>query len=243
MKALFKLEYLLIKRDVLTFLLSIGMPVLFFLLFSSFMVFQDKELERVVIRNYLVTMTGFSMSGFAVFTLPNMLKLDEKNKWIIHIKHLPIALFSYYTVKICRVLIGYLLSIIVCFSVGIFMKNIVFTPFELISTVCLLLMTGMVYIAVGIALNCLRSFQLVSVVGNIVYFVLAIFGGSWIPVSQFPEWMQQVAKFVPTYYTNNLVIEFLNDKALNVTALVVTFLYTIGCLSFAYVIQKRREVK
>lgn len=79
MKALVQVEALKLSRSLGVFLLSIGMPVIFFLIFSSTVQFDDAAMQKTFIQSYMLTMTGFSMSGFALFTFPMMLAEDRKN--------------------------------------------------------------------------------------------------------------------------------------------------------------------
>ena len=77
MKALLKIEWIKTWRSWPVFIMSIGMPVGFFLLYSGMEMSPDPESQKAFILSYMLTMTGFSMSSFGFFTFPYMLREDQ----------------------------------------------------------------------------------------------------------------------------------------------------------------------
>ena len=61
MKALLKIEWIKTWRSWPVFIMSIGMPVGFFLLYSGMEMSPDPESQKAFILSYMLTMTGFSM--------------------------------------------------------------------------------------------------------------------------------------------------------------------------------------
>ena len=77
MKALLKIEWIKTWRSWPVFIMSIGMPVGFFLLYSGMEMGPDPEPQKAFILSYMLTLTGFSMSSFGFFTFPYMLREDQ----------------------------------------------------------------------------------------------------------------------------------------------------------------------
>ena len=76
----------------------------------------------------MLTMTGFSMSSFGLFTFPYMLQEDQTEHWLTYIEHSKISISAYYLSKIFRVLLNFMVAIIVTF---------VWEPlFEMLSCLC-----------------------------------------------------------------------------------------------------------
>lgn len=184
MKALLQVESIKLSRSLGVFLLSIGMPVVFFLIFSSTVQFDDVAMQKAFIQSYMLTMTGFSMSGFALFTFPTMLAEDRKNSWLTFIQHSPLPIWHYYLSKLVRVLLCFVSSNVIVFAVGGLVKGVEMTAQEWVISALLLLVTSIVFLAIGLLLVQIQSEQTMSVVANLLYFVLAIMGGSWMPVSR-----------------------------------------------------------
>lgn len=242
MKALLKIEWIQTKRNMGVFILAIGMPVIFFLLFSSLFMksIPNIAIKERAIREYLLTMTAFSMSGFGIFTFPILLKEDVTSNWTKWLQHSPITMTQYYTGKLVRMLIYFGCAIVLNLMCGILVKGVQLTVLQLVGASLLLLVGGILYLSVGLLLAQISSLQIISIVGNVVYFAGAIFGGSWMPISMFPEWMQHIAKWVPTYHANQLVVQYVTNGLFSWQAIIFVLGYAILFLIVAIILQKRR---
>ena len=80
MKALGVVEWHLTRRQAIYYLLSIGMPTAFYLFFSG--MYQDTPGGPAnFMRDYLISMTAFSMMSTAMFSFPAVLHTDKINNW------------------------------------------------------------------------------------------------------------------------------------------------------------------
>ncbi|MFS1663742.1 ABC transporter permease [Streptococcus sp. zg-JUN1979] len=241
MIALLKIDYLQTKRQWLAFVMGIGMPVLFFLLFSSMFTNSTDDFHELT-RNYLLTMTGFSMSGFGLFSFPSILDDDKRTNWFTQIQHSPITLSCYYGIKLLRVIICYILAIVVNFTVGALFREVRMPAFDWLMSAILLLLGSLIYLAIGLLCSTITSKQLMMGLSNILFFVLAIFGGSWMPYEVLPSWMQQVAHVMPSYHANQLVLTFVNKGQLNVLSFCIVLGYAVVITMIAIFLRKRQEV-
>ena len=121
--ALNKIEFLLTKRHLVYYLLSVGMPTAFYLFFSG--MYQDTPGGPVnFMRDYLISMTAFSMMSTAIFSFPVVLHTDKINNWQKTLRHSPVNMVEYYLSKITSMLVDYLVSILVVFTVGHFVRGV-----------------------------------------------------------------------------------------------------------------------
>ena len=60
------------------------------------------------------------------------------------------------------------------------------------------------------------------------------------PISMFPEWMQHIAKWVPTYHANQLVLQYVTNGLFSWQAIIFVLGYAILFLIVALILQKRR---
>ena len=88
----------------------------------------------------------------------------------------------------------------------------------------------------------IKSSQTLSLVANIFYMGMAVLGGLWMPVQTFPDFMQKIAKFTPTYHLNNLFISYFKDN-FSVRSLFILVGYAIIVLTIALAVGKKLEVK
>ena len=78
--ALNKIEFLLTKRQLVYYLLSVGVPTAFYLFFSG-MYQETPGGPANFMRDYLISMTAFSMMSTAMFSFPVVLHTDKINNW------------------------------------------------------------------------------------------------------------------------------------------------------------------
>ncbi|TCD46737.1 ABC transporter permease [Streptococcus sp. X16XC17] len=243
MTALLKIEAIQVLRNWTIFILSIGMTVGFFLLYSGMQMADNTNQQALFIQRYLLTMTSFSMSSFALFTFPFMLQSDKISHYLTYIEHSPVPIWKYYLAKIIRVLIYFIIAISVTFTVGILFRGVSMSLDRWFMSILLLLMTSLVFLAMGLLLAQIPSSQILSIAANILFFALAILGGSWIPISVFPDWMQVISKITPTYHANQVVTTFAEKGELLGKSLLIVFAYAIIIGVVALVVKEKSEVK
>ena len=241
MASLMKIELILMKRQAAYYLLSIGLPSVFYLIFSGMMSGSDTP-ERVL-RGYLFSMTLFSIMSSAFFSIPSTLQSDKNNNWQKMIQHSPVSMVAYYISKLFSTLLTFLLSIIVVFSVGHFVRGVNVPMMDWLMIALILLIGSLVFIAMGVLVSLLPSAQLMSVVGNIVYMALAVLGGLWFPLTMFPDWLQPIGKLTPRYQLMQVVSAYLEHHDWNLSAMLIVLVYTIFFSILVLQLKKRIEVK
>ncbi|HHU64755.1 ABC transporter permease [Streptococcus sp.] len=243
MIALLKVEWIKTKRTWLTFVLSIGMPVFFFLFFSGIELSPDLKEQKVLVMSYMLTMTAFSMSSFGFFSFPAMLVEDKTSYWLTYIEHSSVSIWQYYLSKVIRVLVCFLLSILATFLFGAIFRGVTMPLSRWLGSAALLLLSSLLFLAFGLLISQMKSQQLMTIVGDIAFLGLAIIGGSWMPIETFPEWMQKLAKVTPIYHVNTLVTDFAKNAQLNWQSLIIVLGYAIIVAALALMIKNNTEVK
>lgn len=243
MIALLKVEWIKTKRTWITFVLSIGMPVFFFLFFSGMELSPDLKEQKVLVMSYMLTMTAFSMSSFGFFSFPAMLVEDKTSYWLTYIEHSSVSIWQYYLSKVIRVLVCFLLSILVTFLFGAIFRGVTMPLSRWLGSATLLLLSSLLFLAFGLLISQMKSQQLMIIVGDIAFLGLAIIGGSWMPIETFPEWMQKLAKVTPIYHVNILVTDFAKNAQLNWQSLIIVLGYAIIIAALALMIKNKIEVK
>lgn len=242
--AILKQEYLVNKRSLSNLIMGIGMPVAFFLLFSTIWANDEsmpQEMTKLWVRQYMMQMTAFSSLSFAFFSLPFAFQEDRKGNRLRTIQHSPIPLWQYYASKIISILVHFVLSILVVFAVGHLVKGVDMPLLDWLTSAGLLFAGAICFMPFGTLLSHIRSSQTLSVVSNIIYMGLAVLGGLWMPVQAFPTIMQKIAKLTPTYHFNNLLISYF-DKDFSVQSLLILLGYAIIVLGIALAVGKKLEV-
>ena len=240
MTSLMKVELILMKRQAAYYLLSIGLPSVFYLIFSGVM---SSDTPTSVLRLYLFSMTVFSIMSSAFFSIPSSLQSDKTNNWQKMIQHSPVSMVEYYISKLFSALLTFLLSIVVVFSVGHFVRGVNLPAMDWLIIALIILFGSLVFIAMGVLVSLLPSAQLMSVVGNIAYMALAVLGGLWFPLSMFPAWLRPIGKLMPSYQLMQVVSSYLEHREFNAIAALIVLVYTVGVSLVVLQLKKRIEVK
>ena len=240
MTSLMKVELILMKRQAAYYLLSIGLPSVFYLIFSGVM---SSDTPTSVLRLYLFSMTVFSIMSSAFFSIPSSLQSDKTNNWQKMIQHSPVSMVEYYISKLFSALLTFLLSIVVVFSVGHFVRGVSLPTMDWLIIALIILFGSLVFIAMGVLVSLLPSAQLMSVVGNIAYMALAVLGGLWFPLTMFPKWLQPIGKLTPSYQLMQIVSSYLEHREFNAIAALIVLVYTVGVSLVVLQLKKRIEVK
>ena len=241
MRSLMKVELILMKRQAAYYLLSIGLPSVFYLIFSGMM--SGSATPTLVLQTYLFSMTVFSIMSSAFFSIPSSLQSDKTNNWQKMIQHSPVSMIEYYISKLFSALLTFLLSIVVVFSVGHFVRGVNLPAMDWLIIALIILFGSLVFIAMGVLVSLLPSAQLMSVVGNIAYMALAVLGGLWFPLTMFPKWLQSIGKLTPSYQLMQIVSSYLEHREFNAIAALIVLVYTVGVSLVVLQLKKRIEVK
>lgn len=241
MRSLMKVELILMKRQAAYYLLSIGLPSVFYLIFSGMM--SGSATPTLVLQTYLFSMTVFSIMSSAFFSIPSSLQSDKTNNWQKMIQHSPVSMVEYYISKLFSALLTFLLSIVVVFSVGHFVRGVNLPAMDWLIIALIILFGSLVFIAMGVLVSLLPSAQLMSVVGNIAYMALAVLGGLWFPLSMFPAWLRPIGKLMPSYQLMQVVSSYLEHREFNAIAALIVLVYTVGVSLVVLQLKKRIEVK
>lgn len=241
MTSLMKVELILMKRQAAYYLLSIGLPSVFYLIFSGMM--SGSATPTLILQTYLFSMTVFSIMSSAFFSIPSTLQSDKTNNWQKMLQHSPVSMIEYYISKLFSALLTFLLSIVVVFSVGHFVRGVNLPAMDWLIIALIILFGSLVFIAMGVLVSLLPSAQLMSVVGNIAYMALAVLGGLWFPLSMFPAWLRPIGKLMPSYQLMQVVSSYLEHREFNAIAALIVLVYTVGVSLVVLQLKKRIEVK
>lgn len=240
---LLKMEFIFTKRNIANFTMGLGFPVIFFILFSGMQQFDDPTVQVRVIKDMMISMTAFSSISFALFSLPLSIREDETNNYLSIINNSPIKTSEYFLARIIRLICTFIVSVIVVFIVGHFFRDVNMTAREWIISGLLLVLGSTTFLGIGLLLSLIKSTEKLSLLANILYLGLAMLGGLWWPTYLFPEWLQNISKFTPTYHLLQFVNKYLKENIISYTSIAVLLAYGLGFTILTLIIKKKIEVK
>lgn len=240
LRALIKVETYFTLRNWQSLVMAIGMPLAFYLLFSGIYQAEMPYSYRVFM---MISMTASSLLSFNVFALPYNLTADKHNNWRRFLHHSPVSVVQYYLVKALRFILLYSLAIGVVFSFGGLVRQITL-PVGDYFMVILILLVGMIpFSFIGALISYLPSEETISMVGNIAFMAMSLLGGLWMPLMFFPQWMQNLAKWIPSYHLMQIIQNWYTNRVWAWDSILALVAYGICFLILIALVQRKIEVK
>lgn len=243
MRALFmqyKIELLRTLRNPFFLFFSLAMPIMFYFIFTKFVNadIPDKEEWQA---HYLMSMAIFSIIGSSISSLGVTEVYEKKSGWTTFVRLTPLPTVSYMTAKMTAQMFVSFLSVIVIFTVGILINHIQLPLVTWIGSGLWILFASLPFLALGTVVGSLKKVNTATVVSNILLFGLAIVGGLWMPVEIFPETMQQISKWLPSYRYGEGAWNIVNGEAVQLQTVAILLFYLIVFMLLSVYIRKRQE--
>ena len=240
LRALIKVEAYFTLRNWQSLVMAIGMPLAFYLLFSGIYQMEMPYSYRVFM---MISMTASSLLSFNVFALPYNLTADKHNNWRRFLHHSPVSVVQYYLVKALRFALLYSLAIGVVFGFGGLVRQITLPAGDYFMVILILLIGMIPFSFIGALISYLPSEETISMVGNIAFMAMSLLGGLWMPLMLFPQWMQNLAKWIPSYHLMQIIQNWYTDRIWAWDSILVLIGYGLFFLALIALVQRKVEVK
>lgn len=239
--AYFKSELLLLTRKKSYLILSIMLPLVFYLIFTALLDL-PKEYEAKFYKEYMFSMATFSLSSFCIMTFPLEMIEDKKIGWSKNLFKTPLSPSYYYVGKVMKLMCMFCLAIIALFLTGAFYKGVEMSASEWIGSGLMLWVGSSMFLSMGVLISQIKDIQKASAIANIIYLGLAVLGGLWFPTDQFPDWLKHVSYATPTYNLRELSLSVTTQGVIHFVSLLILAIYCILFISIALIIRKKTEV-
>jgi len=194
-----KAEILRTTRNRRFVVFTIIMPAVFYFIFTG-TVGENTQVGGVDWKAYyLMSMTTYGVIGASVTSLAVRFSRERSQGWTKLIRITPLPGWAQITAKIAGQGLLNLFVIIFMFLLGAIVKGVSLTAVEWLESGLWIWIGAFSFMSLGALLGTIRNVDVVQVVGNLVYMAMSIVGGLWMPISTMPDFMQQIAKLMPTY--------------------------------------------
>lgn len=236
-----KLDTKITFRQKTYLVLSIGLPLIFFLVFTSIGKVPEIE-QQSIYKESLFSMAVFSLTSFCLMTFPIELINDKQTGWQKKILSTSMKSHQYFLAKMLKIVGLFALSISVIFIAAATIRGVDMPLKEWLVSGLLLWLGSSLFLSVGVLLSQMTDIKKASSIGNLLYLIIAIAGGLWFPIKLFPSWMQTIAYWTPTYHLKNIVFSYATTHNISWYSFGVLFIYSILFLIIAFFIQQKTEV-
>ncbi|MCI3242956.1 MULTISPECIES: ABC transporter permease [Streptomyces] len=236
MNSLIKLELARALRNRKFLFFSVIYPSVIFLLASS----QTGTVDGTglsVASYVMVSMASFGALTAVLMGNSERIAKERESGWVRQLRLTTLPGRGYVLAKTASAAVVSLPSIVVVFLVAAAVKDVRLEAWQWLALTGAIWAGSLVFAALGVAIGYIASGDAVRPITMIIYFGLSILGGLWFPSNGFPQWLQDIAKWLPTHAyaaVGRAIEQSQAPHAQDVGILVVFFLLFAGGAAWLY---------
>jgi ABC-2 type transport system permease protein len=190
----------------------------------------------------LPTYMMVSMASFGALTATLMgnserIAKERESGWVRQLRLTPLPGRGYVLAKTAGAAVVSLPSIVIVFAVAAVVKDVRLDAWQWLALSGAVWAGSLVFAALGVALGYLATGDAVRPITMIIYFGLSMLGGLWMPTTTFPQWLQDIARWLPTHAYAALgraIEQSQAPHAQDIAVLVVSFVLFAGGAAWLY---------
>lgn len=200
MLAYLKLEVTRTLRNRRFLVFVVGFPIGFYILFTQIFAGQMSAADRVVFfREYMISMAAYGAMGSALMSTGPRIAMERASGWNQQLRLTPLTPGGALAAKAISAMLTGLVSPIVVTVTGRLVNHVSLPPATWLGTVLLLWVCTVPFALLGVAIGYLVDGETAQMATMVVYLLLAVLGGIWVPIDQFPDTMRAIGQALPSY--------------------------------------------
>ncbi|MFI6377600.1 ABC transporter permease [Streptomyces sp. NPDC050546] len=239
MNSLIKLELTRALRNRKFLFFSVIYPSVLFLIIAGN---ADSTTEVPGTGLTLPTYMMVSMASFGALTAVLMgnserIAKEREGGWVRQLRLTTLPGRGYVLAKTASAAVVSLPSIVIVFAVAAAVKHVRLDAWQWLALTGAIWAGSLVFAALGVAIGYVASGDAVRPITMLTYFGLSMLGGLWMPTTTFPDWLQDIAKWLPTHAYAALGQAIEQSRAPHVqdlAVLVVSFVLFAGGAAWLY---------
>lgn len=183
---------------------SLLFPVMFYVFFGVlFVASEHPEVPKYLLATYAV----FGVMGPALFSFGANVAV-EKDRGMLALKQIsPMPIAAYFCAKVTTALSFAVLIVALLFAVAIGLAGVKMPIMQWVATFLILLPGALPFCVIGLYIGLTVQAKAAPAVVNLIYLPISFLSGLWIPVMQFPDFLQKVAILLPPFHFAQLVLK------------------------------------
>ncbi|MGI5470700.1 ABC transporter permease [Streptomyces sp. CA-132043] len=148
---------------------------------------------------YMVAMAAFGAMTAVLLGNSERIAKERESGWVRQLRLTALPGRGYVTAKIAAAATVSLPSIVLVLIVGATVKGVRLEAWQWAAIAAGTWLGSFVFAALGVAIGYLATGDAVRPISMLVYFVLSFAGGLWMPLTFLPDWVQNIAEWIPTH--------------------------------------------
>ncbi|MER7399388.1 ABC transporter permease [Streptomyces sp. NPDC000151] len=148
---------------------------------------------------YMVAMAAFGAMTAVLLGSSERIAKEREQGWVRQLRLTALPGRGYVTAKIAAAATVSLPSIVLVLIIGAVVKGVRLEAWQWAAIAIGTWLGSFVFAALGVAIGYLATGDAVRPISMLVYFVLSFAGGLWMPLTILPQWVQNIAEWIPTH--------------------------------------------
>jgi len=185
------------------------------------------SLDGVTVAEYIMVSMGLFGSMTAAIGSGGGIALERSIGWNRQLRLTGLNPNGYVATKLLLSIVMALPPIIVTYLVGAIGLGVRLPALTWLEIGALSWMGALPFAAIGLVVGYLAKPDSVQQLSGLLYLLLALFGGIWIPVETMPSVMKQIAQWTPTYWVGQVARGPLFHSSFDIRAVEMVLLWTV----------------
>ena len=208
--------------------ITIGFPVVFYLLFLGQRSAGTVIAGTVSWRIYLmISMCSFGALVAGLNAGGSRLAGERATGWARQLRVTPMPAWSYLAAKVTASLVVVLPVLILVEATGALFGGVRIGVSAWLAITALSWLTAVPFAVLGVFVGFMVTAETAYPVVTALMFLLGYFGGLFNPVSEMPHALQDVARALPTFHQSALSLDLLSNQSLAATSWLILGGYTL----------------
>jgi ABC-2 type transport system permease protein len=200
-----KLEIRRLTRNRRTVIISIALPIVFFLLFGAGQTYDNQRAGHGNVAAFVMISLALYGAVLATTFGGAMVSIERSQGWSRQLRLTPLSPVAYIIIKVLTALVLGATSVAAVYIVGAATNKASMSVGLWIGTGVSVWIGSLLFAAFGLFLGYLLPAENVMQLIGLILALLSFAGGLFIPVSQYAHTVQDIAKWTPLYGLNQLV--------------------------------------
>jgi ABC-2 type transport system permease protein len=235
-----KAEVMRVLRNRYFVFWSLCMPIMFYYIFTKVVNAGGSD-QTLWQAHYLMSMTVFSVMGSAIMTLGIRMVQERTQGWSTYMRLTPLPDSAYFFAQMLGQTVIHMLSIIVIFIAGSLINHVHLSFSEWVLSGLWILIGSCPFLALGTIIGAIKKVDTAAGISNVLYMLLAVSGGLWMPLNVMPKTMQRVGEWLPSYNFGNGAWEIIQGHSPEWKNVIILVSYFVFFMLLSKYIRRKQE--
>jgi ABC-2 type transport system permease protein len=193
-------------RTIEYMIAAIALPMLLYAMFGL----PSADVSNVLVdgthvgKMMMVSLSAYGIVSLAIFTFGEYVAKDRGRGWTRTMRATPLPTWCYLAAKVLLALVGAVLIIASTAGLAVAAGNVRIEPGQWVRLIATLLLGVLAFSTLGFAIAYATRPRAATAIANLIFLPLAFLSGFFVPLSELPEVLGDIAVWLPTHHFGQL---------------------------------------